>query len=257
MVTTAGSFSRSVSWPPSTSRVTIAVLPSMTSFDANVPCGQPRSAASIWPVWLASSSIACLPRMTSPGCSAATIALRSFATASGSTALLDLDQDAAVGAHGEAGAERLGRLRRPDRDHHDLARLAGFLLPQRLLDGDLVERVHRHLDVGEVDAGPVRLDAHLDVEIDDPFDGDQYLHRGGRSVPGFRAAGADPRVGGISPVNILRRWPSSPGSRSRAPVEERHAAAAQEEDEDRAGSEPADMRPPRDLARRRTSAKTE
>ena len=45
---------------------------------------------------------------------------------------------------------------RPDRDRDDLGRLAGFLQPDRLLDGDLVEGIHRHLDIGELDAGAVR-----------------------------------------------------------------------------------------------------
>ena len=49
-----------------------------------MPCGQPSKAASICPVWLESSSIACLPMMMRPGCSAAAMALRIFATASGS-----------------------------------------------------------------------------------------------------------------------------------------------------------------------------
>ena len=50
-----------------------------------------------------------------------------------------------------AGAQRLGRLRRADRDDDHFARLARFLLAKRLFDRDLVERVHRHLDVGEID----------------------------------------------------------------------------------------------------------
>ena len=75
----------SVCRPPSTSRVT-STEPSPTStFDAKVPCGQPSKAASIWPVWFASSSIACLPRITSDGLSCPTRAFRTFATASGST----------------------------------------------------------------------------------------------------------------------------------------------------------------------------
>ncbi len=48
-----------------------------------MPCGQPSSAASIWPVALMSSSIACLPRMISFGCSLSAIAFSSLATASG------------------------------------------------------------------------------------------------------------------------------------------------------------------------------
>ena len=85
MVITAGSFTSMVSSPPSTSRVIFALSASSLSFEAKVACGQPSSAASIWPVWLQSSSIACLPRMTSRGASLAMMALRSFATASGSS----------------------------------------------------------------------------------------------------------------------------------------------------------------------------
>ena len=161
--------------------------PSIATFEAKVPCGQPSSAASIWPVWLQSSSIACLPMMTRPGFSSSTIALRIFATASGSTDAVDLDQDAAVGAHRERGADRLGRLLRPDRDGDDLGRLAFFLQPDRLLDGDLVEGVHRHLDVGELDARAVGLHADLDVVIDHPLDGHQNLHASKLLAPARRA----------------------------------------------------------------------
>ena len=47
---------------------------------------QSRSAASIWPVWLQSSSIACLPIMTSLGDSSAQTAFKVLATVSGSIA---------------------------------------------------------------------------------------------------------------------------------------------------------------------------
>src|SRR5262245_7705959 len=83
---TAGSLIFSVSSPPSTSRVTSAASPSITTFEAKVACGQHMSAANIWPVWLQSSSIACLPRMMKIGFSASTTALSSLATASGSIA---------------------------------------------------------------------------------------------------------------------------------------------------------------------------
>ena len=88
-----------------------------------------------------------------------------------------LHQNAAVGAHGERGADGLRGLLRPDRHRDDLGRLAGFLQADRFLDGDLVEGVHRHLDVGKLDAGAVRLDADLHVEIDNPFHGHQNFHR--------------------------------------------------------------------------------
>ena len=48
---------------------------------------------------------------------------------------------------------------------------------QRFLDRDLVEGVHRHLDVGRLDPRLVGLDPDLDVVVDDPFDRHQYLHR--------------------------------------------------------------------------------
>ena len=50
---------------------------------AKVACGRSARAASICPVWLQSSSIACLPRITRPGFSLSTSALSSLATASG------------------------------------------------------------------------------------------------------------------------------------------------------------------------------
>mmetsp|Transcript_54556 Transcript_54556/g.130713 ORF Transcript_54556/g.130713 Transcript_54556/m.130713 type:complete len:239 (-) Transcript_54556:87-803(-) len=84
-VTTQGSFMARVSRPPSTSRMTsTSPLPSLkVSCDAKAPCGHPMRAASIWPVWLQSSSIACLPRMTRPGSSFSTRALKSLATCRG------------------------------------------------------------------------------------------------------------------------------------------------------------------------------
>src|SRR5436190_3974835 len=74
-----------VSRPPSTSRVTLAPPSTNSILEANVACGQPSSAASIWPVWFESSSIACLPRMIIPGCSSSATPFQILATASGST----------------------------------------------------------------------------------------------------------------------------------------------------------------------------
>ena len=180
MVTIAGSFELHASAsPPSTSRVTIdAVARRSRASRRRCPAAQPSSAASIWPVWLQSSSIACLPRMTRPGCSASTTPLRSLATASGSTALVDLDQDAAVGAHRQRGADGLLRLL-PGRSRPPRSRSPCLLPSSRIASStrDLVERVHRHLDVGELDARAVGLDPDLDVEIDDPLgQRDQNLH---------------------------------------------------------------------------------
>ena len=87
-----------------------------------------------------------------------------------------LHKDAAVGAHRERGADRLLALRDAERHGDDLADDPGLAQAHRLLDGDLVERVHRHLDVGGLDAGLVRLDADLDVVVDHPLDRDQHFH---------------------------------------------------------------------------------
>ena len=50
-----------------------------------------------------------------------------------------LHVDAAIGAHRERGADRLGGLLRADRHRHDLGRGTFFLQADRLFDGDLVE----------------------------------------------------------------------------------------------------------------------
>jgi hypothetical protein len=120
---------------------------------------------------LQSSSIACLPRIfrLHDG-------LEDLGDCERLGRRIGLHQDAAVGAHGKGGADGFRALGRPDRHHHDLGRLALFLEPDRLLDGDLIERIHRHLDVGELDARAVALDANLHVVIDDPFDGHQDFH---------------------------------------------------------------------------------
>ena len=89
---------------------------------------------------------------------------------------VDLHEDAAVGTHGERGADGLGGLLGPDRGDHDLGRLACFLEPERFFDGDLVERVHGHFDVAEFDAGTVRLDPDFHVLVDCPFHGHEDFH---------------------------------------------------------------------------------
>ncbi|MNI74634.1 hypothetical protein D3C73_1307330 [compost metagenome] len=83
VVTTAGRSTSSVSRPASTSRVTVALPSAMSSLLAKVACGRPQRVASIWPVWLASSSMACLPRITRSGCSFSTSLSRVRAAVSG------------------------------------------------------------------------------------------------------------------------------------------------------------------------------
>src|SRR6185369_17863776 len=87
-VTTAGSRTRFSSTPASTSRVTVALLPSAASrmLARNVACGQPSSPARICPTWFESPSTACFPSTTRSGFSRSTTALTTRATAQASSA---------------------------------------------------------------------------------------------------------------------------------------------------------------------------
>ena len=58
--------------------------------------------------------------------------------------------DGAVGAHGQARAERVLALRPAHAHHHHLRGVARLAQPQRLLQRDLAERVHGHLHVGRL-----------------------------------------------------------------------------------------------------------
>ena len=156
MVTIAGSLSSIVCRPPSTSRVTSTLV----AVDLDL-----RGEGALRPAEQRGQHLAGLvgvvvDRLLAEDDEARLLglddALQDLGDASGSTASSVLTRMRAVGAHGERGAQRLLRLRRPDRDDDDLVGLAGFLQAERLLDGDFVERVHRHLHVGEFDARAVR-----------------------------------------------------------------------------------------------------
>jgi hypothetical protein len=54
---------------------------------------------------------------------------------------------------------------------------AGFLEPDGFFNGDFVEGVHAHLDVGQIDTRAVRLHADLDVVVHYPFHGDENFHK--------------------------------------------------------------------------------
>ncbi|MNG13014.1 hypothetical protein D3C84_966650 [compost metagenome] len=47
----------------------------------------------------------------------------------------------------------------------------------RLFHGNFAERIHGHFHVGQINASVVRLDAHLDVEIDHAFDCYEDFHQ--------------------------------------------------------------------------------
>ncbi|MDT4873613.1 hypothetical protein FQZ97_1088680 [compost metagenome] len=66
---------------------------------------------------------------------------------------------------------------RADGDDDDFTRYAFFFQTDGFFHGNFAEGVHRHLHVGEVDAGVVRLDADLDVVVDHAFYSYKNLHR--------------------------------------------------------------------------------
>ena len=85
------------------------------------------------------------------------------------------DMNGAIGTQRQRGTQLLLSGLGPD-GHRDDFRGDTFLLqPHRLFHGDLTERVHGHLDVGQVDVGVIRLDADLDVVVNDAFDRDEYF----------------------------------------------------------------------------------
>ncbi len=90
--------------------------------------------------------------------------------------VVGLDQHGAVGAQRQRGAQLLLGSGRTDGDDNDFARHALLFQAYGFFHGNFAEGVHRHLDVGEVNARIVRLDANLDVVIDHSFDSYKNLH---------------------------------------------------------------------------------
>ena len=177
MVTTAGSLSLSVSRPPSTSRVTIARAV------AHLDLGGERRLRQVGErgQHLAGLVAVVVDRLLAEDDQARLLLVDQRLQQLGDRERLQLvvalDQDRPVGADRHRRAQRLLALLDAARDRDHLGDDALLLQAHGLLDGDLVERVHAHLDVGDVDAGAVGLDAHLDVVVDDALDGDENFHR--------------------------------------------------------------------------------
>ena len=87
-----------------------------------------------------------------------------------------LDEDGAVGAHGEGGAELGDAVVAADGEHDDLAAMLLFLA-QGLFNGDLVEGVHDHVDAVSHDPALVGLELDLGFVVRHALDGHQELHR--------------------------------------------------------------------------------
>ena len=88
-----------------------------------------------------------------------------------------LNENRAVGAQRQSRAQRLLCTRGTAGNRDDLR--GDSLLPETnsLLDRDLVEGIHRHLDVGRFDARSVGPHTDLDVEVDDSLGGNEEFHR--------------------------------------------------------------------------------
>ena len=86
------------------------------------------------------------------------------------------NQDGAVGAHRQRGAQGFLALLDADRNSDDFVGLTGFFQADGLFDGNLVKGVHRHFDVGKIDTASVRFDANLHVIVDHAFDRYEHLH---------------------------------------------------------------------------------
>src|ERR1700737_1171144 len=98
------------------------------------------------------------------------MALRILATASGSTGLsvfTRMPRSAPMASPVRIVSVAWGG---PSEMETILLGLPLLLQAKRLFDGDLIEGIHRHFDIGELDAGTVALDANFHIIVDDPFD---------------------------------------------------------------------------------------
>ena len=102
--------------------------------------------------------MACLPSNTSSGASRAISLRNTFAASSGSIARGTVDEDGAIGAHGQRGAQLCLDLGRADRHDDDFIDEAFFPQAQRLFEGDLVEGIDALLDAIGDDASVIRAE---------------------------------------------------------------------------------------------------
>ena len=105
--------------------------------------------------------------------------LDDFGNRQGLQFIIALHQDGAVRANRHGGAQGFAAGRRAAGDGDHFAGHAFFLEAHRLFDGDFVKRVHAHLDVGDIDAAAVTLDADFDVVVHHALDNFQLLQRSG------------------------------------------------------------------------------
>ena len=167
--------------------------------EAKTPCGQFKRAASIWPVWLQSSSIACFPSTTIFGLSFSTRALKSLATCRGtvswsvttwiarSAPIASAVRSCSCAAVGPTDTATISvatffsfsltassiaaNIPQGARTHTHVsashAQKKKYSLRPLAWRTDLVKGVHRHLHVARLDARLVRLHADLHGIVDD------------------------------------------------------------------------------------------
>jgi len=182
-LTTAGSFTRRLIVPPSTSRPTRSdVSPSLLIDPANVACGQPRYSARSWATWFESPSTACLPARTRSASPLDDRLERARHDVAVELLVGRVDADRLVGAGREGAPERRLGLLRAERHDDDLseARLrvrAVLREPERGLDRVLVERVGLPLETGRLELASVDLHLVRVVGIGDALQRDEDLHR--------------------------------------------------------------------------------
>src|SRR5690606_9500809 len=87
-----------------------------------------------------------------------------------------LNQNATVSTQRQRGTQLLLSSSRADGYNNDLARHAFLFKAYSFFHGYFAERVHRHFDVGEINAAVVRCDANFDVVVDHSLYSDQYFH---------------------------------------------------------------------------------
>src|SRR5690554_2703244 len=90
---------------------------------------------------------------------------------------VSLDVDTTVSTQSQSSTDLLLSSFRSNGYNNDFTGNALLFQTNRFFHSDFAERVHCHLDVGEVNTGVVRLDAHLHVVVDNSFYSDQNLHR--------------------------------------------------------------------------------
>ena len=86
------------------------------------------------------------------------------------------NQDGAVGADGHGGAQCFLTLRYAARNSDHFSGKALLFQSNCFFHSNLIEGVHAHFDVGDIDARAVRFDAHLHVVINNPLHGHKNFH---------------------------------------------------------------------------------